>query len=791
MTPEQQLKKDLETATADGVDQATQAQALARVRDSVRADASRAASLTNLSDAERDALSAQVTSVLNEDKARGNMTDAQRAACTALQGKLNEDPTYDGADLDASDDNEAAVVDGQNSDTGGDGTATPEAESSVDALVARTDNMLKNDGKIAGNDFIQTFSDMKNEWDKASPEDRKKLEAAMDRTVARAMTDAPHTVDNVRTMFGEDFDRIVGDPTKVEDRAAPAADQVAPATDQAAAQDGAAPAAAQDGAAQDGAAQDGAAQDGAAQDGAAQDGAAQDGAAQDGAAQDGAAQDGADPAAAQDEAAPAAPAPAPAPAAAPAPAPAAAPAPAPAAPEIQTGNVGQDARNVRRYNETSAEGRNAYAHADKRLDGWGKQGAKVSGVKLNADTQAKMLDNIKKSLAGKGYSPEELDRQAKMLLYKTVQANKLYHPDESVTVNGEKKRAKDVLGAPAEGKEPPMSHRDAMRLLASEDYDKLPEEKKKQIQTTLGNIEDGISDEGYAILNVRAGQGKSFNSSKRAGYTTGELSPQEQAKVDADLFKAVEAGNVNAINDATRRGANLNAVREVVVDGKTVKQTPLEAAKDPKLQAGMKRAGAKTAEEVKVAGMHKALSHPDLTSAQYKELLGQIKDLEQEALGDEKKLKVVEQLRKDAAIIAQNHVIAAESGDIATRVGSNPEFATAYEETFGHKPKDALDAAVRGHSPAPAFAAETPAAENPGAIGKTVAKKENPGAGAPAAPAAPVGENDPNKDKDNPVPDSDLTVNPNAASALANAGQVVPANGASAGARDRGGQSLG
>ncbi len=778
LTPEQKaLRSSLDAAVDESKSRAEQAAALAEVRNQLRTDPTVAQSmLKDLPEPQREALTSSVDAVIAEDNAKPEdqrMGAEQRVACDALKNDLAK-PT--------------AEAEPQ---------PTAEAESSVDTLIARTNNMLKNDGKIAGNDFIQTFSDMKNEWDKASPEDQKKLEAAMDRTVARAMTDAPHTVDNVRTMFGEDFDRIVGDPTKVEDRAAePAAPAVEPAAEPA-------PTPAEEGPTNKGKPKE-QPTDGKPEE-QPTDGKPKE-QPTDGKPKeqptDGKPKeqptDGKPEKSFQDrfkemmerkdltpeeyeqalnelnskktelgeevarslyfsaaahatrhsdEAAKA------------------------TAFEKATGVHHQSYMNdamaqisseeqtetaslgitggkagetthtqMSRYTEETTEGRKAYDHAKARVDRWAKGGARVSGVRLDDKTTKTMRENLKKGLQGRGYSEEEAERQANMLLYKMVQANKLYHPSETVTVDGQKKRASDVLGAPAQGDKPAMNHRDALRVLADP---KATPEQLSQAMRVADNVEGAVSDEGYAILNVRAGQGKSFNTSKTAGFTRGgALTPSEQRAADAELFQAAQNGDIDGINRATARGANLNAVREVEVDGKKVKQTPLDVAK-PQVRKGMIRAGAKTAGEAQVMRIQKALQNPDLTVDQYKALVGEIQQLGKVAGNDQAKL-AVEQLKRDAALYVSARVAADDE-----RNPVSAPFVAAYKEAFNQDP-------MRPRKPDNEADKGTPSAED----SKTPPK------------------DDPNKVRtgdDAGLPDSSTTSvsQPDAAGALARVGKSV------------------
>ena len=273
-------------------------------------------------------------------------------------------------------------------------------------------------------------------------------------------------------------------------------------------------------------------------------------------------------------------------------------------PEIAEGRVGYDSRNIRTYDNASSVGKDAYQHANRRLTNWQSGTAKVSGVSLDAATQEKMLQNIQACLKQQGYAGEQLQQQSEMLLYKLVQANLLYHPRERVTVNGQKVTATDAIG----------NHRQLLSTLATSDLQALPAEQLVGISQDLSRVEDAISDRGHAILGVHAGQGRSFNSSKVSGYTqtagSRQLTAEEQAELDKALFEAVKRSDLEALNQAVRMGANLNAldeegrtpldlVEEIIddeeLDDKDLSEAEIKAYEE--LRAGMIRAKALTSDD--------------------------------------------------------------------------------------------------------------------------------------------------------------------------------------------------
>ena len=236
--------------------------------------------------------------------------------------------------------------------------------------------------------------------------------------------------------------------------------------------------------------------------------------------------------------------------------------------EIAMGKAGVDSRRIRSYE--GAEGQSAYQHAIKRLErfalgGAQKNGTVVSGVKLDANAQAQMRANIEAVLKRQGYQGEALTQQSNMLLYKLVQANLLYHPKETVTIEGQKSKINEVLSSDG------MDHRQALKQLAGSDLTSSSEQDLAKWEQMLSRVEDSISDKGHAILEVKHKSGeKSFNTQKTAGYRSvvsgGVLTLEKQDELDRALFEAVKACNASEINNLVMQGANLNAINE---DGDT------------------------------------------------------------------------------------------------------------------------------------------------------------------------------------------------------------------------------
>lgn len=235
--------------------------------------------------------------------------------------------------------------------------------------------------------------------------------------------------------------------------------------------------------------------------------------------------------------------------------------------QIHEGRVGYDTRRVRKYSTQSAGGRDVYQHAKKRLSRWAAAnrgaGVTVSGVQLSAETQAQIRSNICEILRNRGYTPEDLENQADVVMYKLIQANKLYHPKEPFTHEGGKLPVSAYIGTGD------LDHKTLLKNLATQTLQWTDVERLVQYETILDRVEDAISDQGHAILNVKK-QGRSFNTSKTHGYTEGEanrkLDAKEQEELDKALFAAVKNCSPIEINTLIAKGANLNALNE---DGKT------------------------------------------------------------------------------------------------------------------------------------------------------------------------------------------------------------------------------
>ncbi len=258
-------------------------------------------------------------------------------------------------------------------------------------------------------------------------------------------------------------------------------------------------------------------------------------------------------------------------------------------------NVGRDMtyRSYMAFKGRDGNDVDAYAHANRRLAGWQKErrgrGKRVSGISLTQANIKRMKERLTPLLSSQGYQEKDID----VMLYKLVQANLLYDPNEWVYVDGKRQRLSQVFsGSKGSGKDV-LTHRNALALLAGKKD--LMREQKTDIAQMMLRVEDAVSTDGYAILNVKKGQGRNYDSSRLAGYQKGRsLTEAEQKVIDEKLFDAVAQGNISDINHLLRQGANLNAVREVA---EGVFKTPLDVAHIA-VQQGMKNAGAKTSIEL-------------------------------------------------------------------------------------------------------------------------------------------------------------------------------------------------
>ena len=171
-------------------------------------------------------------------------------------------------------------------------------------------------------------------------------------------------------------------------------------------------------------------------------------------------------------------------------------------PTTQSSTSPQLFRNVKIHSYESG----AYSHADKRISNF--KNKIISGVKLTDEKNKKALSNLTNMLMKKGYTKEEAQQNAKILYYKLLQSNLLYHPDENV--KGSNKTISQLLG---------KNHRDVLKIITTD----MTEAQMQELSPVIDNIENSISSDGHAIENVHTNRSnKAFNSAKKSGYRTQE-----------------------------------------------------------------------------------------------------------------------------------------------------------------------------------------------------------------------------------------------------------------------------
>ena len=167
----------------------------------------------------------------------------------------------------------------------------------------------------------------------------------------------------------------------------------------------------------------------------------------------------------------------------------------------------------------------SYAHAEKR-DAFHKN-KYIPGIKkyLNDDRHKKAMDNLVGLFKGQGYPDEEAQKQARVMMYKLVQANLLYHPDEKL--KGDKRTLTEMFT---------MNHRIVLDHLVTQDFSKKTPEERANYLTALTAIEEAISPDGFAIKPVYVEGKMSYDTSRTSGYK------RETITVDTKTHKRVNAG---------------------------------------------------------------------------------------------------------------------------------------------------------------------------------------------------------------------------------------------------------
>ena len=168
----------------------------------------------------------------------------------------------------------------------------------------------------------------------------------------------------------------------------------------------------------------------------------------------------------------------------------------------------------------------AYAHAEKR-DSFHRN-KYIAGIKkyLNDDRRKKAMDNLVTLFKEQGYPDEEAQKQARVMMYKLVQANLLYHPDEKL--KGDKRTLTEMFT---------MNHRTVLDHLMVDDFSEKTSEERAKYLTALTAIEEAISPDGFAIKPVYVEAKMSYDTSRTSGYK------KEKITVDTKTHKRVNTGS--------------------------------------------------------------------------------------------------------------------------------------------------------------------------------------------------------------------------------------------------------
>ncbi|MBQ8250808.1 MAG: ankyrin repeat domain-containing protein, partial [Alphaproteobacteria bacterium] len=167
----------------------------------------------------------------------------------------------------------------------------------------------------------------------------------------------------------------------------------------------------------------------------------------------------------------------------------------------------------------------AYKHAEKRDKN--HRNKYVPGVKkyLNDERRQKAMDNLTYLYRMQGYPEEEAKKQARVMMYKLVQANLLYHPDEKI--KGDKRTLTEMFT---------MNHRTVLDHLLVQDFSQKSPEEREKYMTALGAIEEAISPDGFAIKPVYVTGKMSYDPTRTSGYRTEKITvdTKTNTRVGAD-----------------------------------------------------------------------------------------------------------------------------------------------------------------------------------------------------------------------------------------------------------------
>ena len=188
----------------------------------------------------------------------------------------------------------------------------------------------------------------------------------------------------------------------------------------------------------------------------------------------------------------------------------------------------------------------AIKHAQNRLSQF--KNKNISGVTLTDKKLENAKKNIENTLIAQGYPPHIARQNADVILYKLVQANKLYHPNEKV--NNSDKTVSETFGG---------DHRVMLQEL-TKDPKEFTSDQLKTHGPVLAKIEETISMKGHGLKNVKL-KNQSHKSSYDATQKTGfDEKTEEPDKSPSDLRRTL-GGNAQTHKDnpsTNQRGEDMS-----------------------------------------------------------------------------------------------------------------------------------------------------------------------------------------------------------------------------------------
>lgn len=173
-------------------------------------------------------------------------------------------------------------------------------------------------------------------------------------------------------------------------------------------------------------------------------------------------------------------------------------------------------RTVHKYAEED------YTHATQRIEAYIKRGviSKADAEKALANIQQMEKDGkIPSGLSADGKS---IRSNAPIYLYKALQSEMLYHPDEPVYAVKDNKITQKKEGSVSE--KLGGSNRDLIKGLASKEASKYADRVMK--------TEDAVSEKGHAVLGVKVKQPKlSFKPGRKPGYEAAQIYVDEKGNI--------------------------------------------------------------------------------------------------------------------------------------------------------------------------------------------------------------------------------------------------------------------